>query len=368
MLKEIILSGPLRTPIIVSMLLHIIFLINSAVIFYMQSQKHDYAENSKIIYNSWAVFWIFLFIGKFLQVINDFLIDAPSTQKHFLSIIFCFTATGGLFFTIQIKKIKFIPKGQAFVYIYVSMYTLSVILAILSLFLDEIYNLKIIGIIFWFPLVIILYFYNMAFYKKSKGKNKAYSLFLIIGSIIFSFGFLGSSEIAIQLFGDNTILILISEILTMSGILLIVTSHLKLPSWEELDWLRPLYHLFVFYKGGSIVFNYKFNKPSSTISLKTLLLPVALETTKNVLNEVFKGTLLKILDMGNYKILFSDGENISAALASEQVYSQHKSLLNNFVKEFETIFKEFLSKRYADTETFLPARKIVERIFYRKNT
>ncbi len=196
---------------------------------------------------------------------------------------------------------------------------------------------------------------------RSEAKLRLSFIYCGIGLLIFVIGVLSSLPEVYYVISE---LIMSNEIFwhLLAPISIIFGSILlgKGFQLELFKWFKKIQHIYVMMPSGICIFDHNF-KP---IDRDKDLVTSALTGISGVIQEVTKSeTKLKTIQQEKAMVLLEYGEYITVAMQTEEELSVLRNKLANFTAEFELFFQDVFSIWEGDTNTFLPAKILIDRIF-----
>jgi len=159
-------------------------------------------------------------------------------------------------------------------------------------------------------------------------------------------------------------------LLFMFLIAAIFISQIKetLPSKKELGWQGEMQYLFLTFKSGVSIYNQdltKLGKKTDYHKDSEILLGGALVAVSSIFNEILRDKkIIKVIKQENYTIHIEEGKHVIMALIALHEIKKIRKKMQEFLDDFEDFFEDALVKGIAETQLFMPTRKIVQKYFF----
>ncbi|MFX0100982.1 MAG: hypothetical protein ACFFCS_15510 [Candidatus Hodarchaeota archaeon] len=356
------LEGGVRLPGLIIEAFIIYVALHVALLFFKKYKTTQDKARVNVMYLAWCSLFICFAITIFFFIIADYFTAVEDDRYFFLQFGYVSLATGGLFFLFHIEKIGFVNTKRLFTVIFGILFAILIVLLVISQFISMFDIIQTFSFVFLVPSVGLIIVYTYKVNKLIRGKLKVFSSLMIAGLFILILGYVGNTDFALENIG--LYLRVIADFLQILGIVFVGIFFGLLPGWKELEWVSSLHSLFVIYKGGTHVFQYDFQEKEG-VKLDPMMVAGTLETTRSILNEAIKTASkeLKVLDVGDKKILIQQGGYVSIALIANQDLESLRYLLHSFIVEFEGFFVSVLPDWEGDVEMFAPTKVLVKKIF-----
>lgn len=356
------IHGEIRLPGLIIETFIIYVALHLALIFLKKYKTTQDAARTNIMYLAWCSLFIAFSATTFFFILGDYFSSTNGERFFYLELGYVSLASGGFFFLFHVERVGFINTRRLFTIIFGILYVILIVLLIMAQFLPLMDLIQTFSFIFLVPTVGLIIAYTYKVNKLIRGKLKVFSSLMILGVFILILGYVGATDFALETFG--LYFRLIAGLLQVMGIVFVAIFFGLLPGWKELQWVKNLHSLFIIYKGGTHVYQHDFQTREGE-QLDPMMVAGTLETTKSILNEAIKtrSSELKVLDIGDKKILLQQGGYVSVALIADQDLESLRYLLHSFIVEFEGFFVSVLPDWPGDTEVFAPTKVLVEKIF-----
>lgn len=296
-----------------------------------------------VLFMSYAISWIFYIIGDYYGYRDNNLFWGYLT-----------TAIGAIIFSYTIESKNLTKTKYIFTIFSASVFTLF----ILSVFFFPDWTQTIAQLVA-IPafLIILVYFYILV--KTVWNTYKFASILLISGIISWIIGFIGTSDVAVDLFGGFYIRIM-ADILVIVGLIILGFSLNTIPSVDEFLWQDNLKYIMITTKPGICVYNENFKEKRE---LNEILLSGALAAVREFIKDTLdKESGLKVVSRGEEYYIIEEGEYIIGILIVKKELEILKMYLKKIIKEFENFFKKSLVNWSGNIETFAPTKDLIKRI------
>ena len=141
-----------------------------------------------------------------------------------------------------------------------------------------------------------------------------------------------------------------------------------LPSKQELEWQGEMQYLFLIFKSGVTIYNQdltKLGKKTQYRKDSEILLGGALVAVSSIFNEILRDKkIIKVIKQENYTIHIEEGKHVIMALIARHEIKKIRKKMQEFLDDFEDFFDDALVKGIAETQLFMPTRKIVQKYFF----
>ena len=153
--------------------------------------------------------------------------------------------------------------------------------------------------------------------------------------------------------------------LVLLGITITSLSISKLPSFKELNWASKVKEVYLIHESGVPLFHIDFSKTeeNSEVDSDEVLKSGAITSIDMVTQTITKSKRkIQVIDQKDIKILFGHRESLILAVMVEEDLDIIHYKINQFFKEFFTIYKN-VPKAIYNRRIFRPARAIALKIF-----
>ncbi|MFX0136625.1 MAG: hypothetical protein ACFFDN_23505 [Candidatus Hodarchaeota archaeon] len=304
---------------------------------------------------AWAVLFFCLSSTHFFFIFSDFYVSI-NNRPFILNLSHIFVGAGGAFISFNIER-----EMQSKNYLIT-----IIILNLLSfLIINLIFNLIIsspISIIFWGLFLVLLINLGNKYLSKIRQSWKLNIYGFIIGAALTILGWVGISDLGMNIFGIE--FRLVGDISIIIGISLITLFFIRLPRLSEIDYLEKIKRLFVMHDSGLTMYEYSFEKKQEGQSLKDALYAGGLTAiTQMVTSLIQSKEHLEIVDHGDVKIMFEYGRNIVNVLIVDEVLEILKNKLKNLTNDIENLYQDVLSSWDGNLSAFTLLESIIQQNF-----
>ena len=150
--------------------------------------------------------------------------------------------------------------------------------------------------------------------------------------------------------------------------LFLATAQLKetLPTKDEIEWKRAIQYIFILNKDSGIpLYTQNLTGLATNESIPDeSLIGGALIAVSQLLKEISRqDKALKTVQQEGFQIMIEEGKFVLAAIITLKELKQIRERAVQLVNEFEDLFEDILPNPTIDVNMFIPAKKIIQRIF-----
>jgi hypothetical protein len=206
---------------------------------------------------------------------------------------------------------------------------------------------------------IMLFLFFMYFIRGTTGEVRSSMRLIFIGFLIGFLGFVGRSDLIAGLLGIDAFIL--GACLLMVGLLILGVGVLGSPALDELDWADQLLELYVIQSSGILLFHHEFSR---AVDMDEHLAAAGIAGVQTLFQEITQSaTGFSNMSVGNYHILFAQGENFISVLMARKPYRVLLDMVGDFTKKFELVYAKGLRTFTSEMSQFEGAADIVKVVF-----
>ena len=305
--------------------------------------------------------WVFFFFAFAAMVaffvISDYFSSIVDRQL-FLNLGYGTMVIGALVFTFNAEREVEI-KSHSFSLILVTLGFFLVIDFFLVLF-----NPLYIALACWGLFITFLLIYVMKVIKRIK-EYKINILAFLGGFLVWGLGYTGTIDAMVGVFG--TLSRLFGNIAIITGMCLISSVFVSIPSLREVDWAQKLDKLLLLHRSGMFIWEHDFQKHAEIETPKEMpaqqMAGSLIGISKLIMEIIQSKKRLKIMDHQDKQIIFSYGEHLIAALIADEYLEIYRRKLINLLDEVETLYWGILYKFDGKSAEFKQIGRIISNTF-----
>ncbi len=343
--------GPYRDLLMALELIIIFIVLQNSLYFFQKYRNNKKNEVPSFVEFDWGIIFLTYAITSIAYIFSAFFYVI---RVHFLFIGYISVATGGLIFSYSVESTKTVNTKYFF-----TLFTTCVIILLITIFVVAESLLQTFAYLAMGPAFTLLFFYFFKVSKKLWTGYKLHSIGLFLGVTLWFVGYMGTSDVAVGLFGGLYIRV-IGDLGIICGMLLIGIFLNYIPSLSEIGWQQKIKYILILTHSGICVYNENFREKRE---LREIILAGALSGIKLYMEETLKSfPKLKTISKENEVFLLEEGKYIIGVLVVEQELEILKYFLKKIVYEFEEFFQDILKNWNGDTNIFKPTKNIVNNI------
>jgi hypothetical protein len=349
---EFPIIGPYRDLLMALELIIIFIVLQNSLYFFQKYLNNRKNEVPSFVEFDWGVIFLTFAASGMAYIFSAFFYVI---RIHFLFIGYMSVAAGGLIFSYHVESTKIINSKYFFTIFTGFVIILQIIIFIVAPSLSQTFAYLAMG-----PAYTILFLYFLKVCKKLWTGYKLHSIGLFLAVTLWFVGFMGTADMAVNLFGGLYIRV-IGDIAIIAGMILIGIFLNYIPSLSEIGWQQKIKYIILLTHSGICVYNENFREKRE---LREIILAGALSGIKLYMEETLKSfPKLKTISKENEVFLLEEGKYIIGVLVVEQELEILKYLLKKIVYQFEEFFQNLLINWNGDTNIFKPTKNILNNIF-----
>ena len=307
-----------------------------------------------------SIMWLCFIGGDYYasaEIEKPFYIWSAGSERMALNTLGYIAIMFGAFlciFFMEKYKIYFFKK-----YLYTLIFLIQMVIFLIICAIDLTLSQSL-SFLFW-PLFLLFFLrYMIDFSTRIQNKEKLLGGIgkFLSGFILIAVGFMFTTDVALGLFGLEGRLI--GAVLQLIAVVFIFYFLITLPPFSEFEWEGKMEHLFLIDKGGICLYSHSF-KDEEIVDEN--LISGAISSVNVLLGELTKRKGSTILKREGKIITIAPGQDVFGVLFTSEDLNTTKSLLNNFVKEFERIYHDTIIKWEGDLDVFKPVESLTNTIF-----
>ncbi len=332
----------------------------------------DYVQGRRALRMSrisllWGIFFL-MFGGMYAFYIKS---DFYSTfdRQFFLNLGYIWANAGILIFSLLLENFDVFKFKGVLKHFFSIIFTINFILIIyFSIMMPD--NTTGFVII---PLVlagILLLRYCIVLYKRVQTVQRRESLVLMISVICLYGGYLLTTDMINNTFGDNSRLL--GDLIIIGMLVLSETLFSRLPSIEQFGWYDLLEQLYVVNEGGIALYRRQFNlesnitpKDNDSITNTDEQLQMGVLTgTKQAIEAIMEsGSKVQVITQEDKTFLLEYKEGLTFLLVCKRALPSHRILLAKFAKEFMNAYSDLIKEGHQEVHSFRSADGLVDQVF-----
>jgi len=305
------------------------------IAFYLKSDY--YSTTDRIFYLNLAYIYMNIGLIAFTWTIENIeTFQFPGKWKHIFTGIFLFNLAGLTYFAIVDP-------------------TFSPIFSIFTMFPAGLLGLR----------------YSYILYKQLKHTRRFESLMCSLSVLSLYFGYLFTTDRAIELFGSVSRVV--GDVVMLISMALNAFFFARMPSIDEFEWKKLLDKIFVVNDAGMTLYFKDLKTGAERQSeedrcafeaFDCQLIMGAFTSVKDFFTNAFDlHSPLKTITQGDRVFLVEHRQNLMFVLICRQALESHRKLLTEFAAEFTRMFQENMGEKIVDLDRYHTADALIEQIF-----
>ncbi len=361
------ITGPLRELLFVLEMLIMFFSEELAILFfyrYWKARKNPEEKQTEILWTlllaGWGGMWGFI-------VVADFLAEpALLIPMRGIGLIFCGTAMY-LFTFFGERRLR---RGYLFSILFAFIFGGFGVVYLFAPFLLQLYVLGAGGS---FIVTVAVYLIRINRYARFGPK---YYLTLVFGCLCLLFGFFGSMDIAVEVFG-TLMSRAITDCVEIAGLGMLAIFFTYVTNFSEFNWRSQVKFIILFEKeSGAVLFSQKmtleyYNIGEKQAQLDQYLVASALTGVQLLLEQLNKGKTeappVKSFKQENAFVCLEYGQKFAVAAICERSSTTLERLMKLFIQKVEVIYQNTLKTWGGDSRVFDSIKYLFRSVFLPPN-